>query len=138
MSAEKALIVMHMGGNFVKNPYLQYVGGDEVGWSIERDLLSYFQLIDLVHKAGYRVVMWFSYLVLGDSLKDGPIVCFDDASFRTMIEHSKKGLLHVYVEHKVDIPHFDDEDQISEDRNIMCESRVGGTCEDKGGGLTAV
>ncbi|KAL4387627.1 hypothetical protein GQ457_09G021940 [Hibiscus cannabinus] len=78
--------------------------------------------------------MWFSFLVLGDSLKDGPIVCFDDASFRTMIEHSKKGLLHVYVEHKVDIPHFADEDQTSEDTNIMCESRVGGTCEDKGGG----
>ncbi|KAL4386428.1 hypothetical protein GQ457_09G021220 [Hibiscus cannabinus] len=79
--------------------------------------------------------MWFSYLEPGDRLKDGPIVCFDDASFRTMIEHSKKGLLHVYVGHKVDIPHFADEDQISEDTNIMCESRVGGTCEDKSGGL---
>ncbi|KAK9045177.1 hypothetical protein V6N11_059066 [Hibiscus sabdariffa] len=123
-----------MGGNLVKNPDLQYVGGDEVEWSIKRDLLSYYQLIDLVHKAGYRAMMWFSYLVPGDSLKDGPIVCFDDASFRTMIEHSKKGLLHVYVEHKVDIPHFADEDQISEDTNIMCESCVGGTCEDKGGG----
>ncbi|KAL4346269.1 hypothetical protein GQ457_17G011300 [Hibiscus cannabinus] len=134
MSGEKVIITMHMGGNFVKNPNLQYVGGDEVEWAIDRDLLSYLELIDLVRKARYRNVMWFSYLVPGDSLKDEPIVCFDDASFRTMIANRKKGNFHVYVEHQVDIAHYADENKVSEDIDVMFESNDGGTCEDKGGG----
>ncbi|KAK9012085.1 hypothetical protein V6N11_040155 [Hibiscus sabdariffa] len=51
-----------------------------------------------------------------------------------MISHSKKGNLHVYVGHQVDIPHYADEDEASEDIDVMFESNAGGTCEDKGSG----
>ncbi|KAK8576771.1 hypothetical protein V6N13_015204 [Hibiscus sabdariffa] len=53
---------MHVGGNFVKSPDLQYISGDEG-----------------------------SYVVPGQTLKDGTRITWDDESFRNMIEHRVSG-----------------------------------------------
>ncbi|KAK8516336.1 hypothetical protein V6N12_068943 [Hibiscus sabdariffa] len=60
----------------------------------------------------------------GQTLKDDTIIAWDDESFRNMIEHNKKGALHVYVEHNVDIPQYV-EYESSDDVDKNCESYVG-------------
>ncbi|KAK8614094.1 hypothetical protein V6N13_122469 [Hibiscus sabdariffa] len=42
---------MHIGGNFVKNPDLQYIGGDEVVWHVDSDRLSYWVLLNMGEEA---------------------------------------------------------------------------------------
>ncbi|KAK8578991.1 hypothetical protein V6N12_069327 [Hibiscus sabdariffa] len=79
----------------------------------------------MVRDAGYRTIMWFAYVVPCEKLEDGTTIAWDDDSFRNMIEHCKMGALHVYVEHRVDIPKYADYESNDDVLKIYYESRVG-------------
>ncbi|KAK8708751.1 hypothetical protein V6N13_059788 [Hibiscus sabdariffa] len=56
--------------------------------------------------------------------KDDTTIICDDELFRRMVEHIKRGVLYVYVEHKVDISQYADYES-NDDIDKECESRVG-------------
>ncbi|PPS19546.1 hypothetical protein GOBAR_AA01027 [Gossypium barbadense] len=100
-------IILHVGGHFVKDPYVRYVGGEVIRLKEDLDRISYFELCKIVKIGlGFNTIMLIyfhepSTVRLQNNLR----VIYDDTSTIAMLDFWVKFKeIELYVEHEVDNP----------------------------------
>ncbi|KAH1081730.1 hypothetical protein J1N35_021491 [Gossypium stocksii] len=99
--------ILHVGGQFVKDPYVRYVGGEVIRLKEDPDTISYFELCKIVKTGlGFNTVMLIYFHEPGTvGLQNNLRVIFDDNSTIAMLDFWVKFKeIELYVEHKVDNP----------------------------------
>jgi hypothetical protein len=83
----------HVGGEFIRiGPNLQYVGGDEEMSYIERDKLSFQELIGFAKDhVQFKESMKFYFLMPGKDLASGLVFLHDDSGVLNIAEYIPPG-----------------------------------------------
>ncbi|KAH1083893.1 hypothetical protein J1N35_023654 [Gossypium stocksii] len=100
-------IILHVGGQFVKDPYVRYVGGEVIRLKENPDTISYFELCKIV-KIGLEfntVMLIYFHEPSTVGLQNNLRVIFYDNSTIAMLDFWVKFKeIELYVEHEVDNP----------------------------------
>ncbi|KAK8328861.1 hypothetical protein V6Z12_A11G281400 [Gossypium hirsutum] len=103
-SDDEYYIILHVGGHFVKDPYVRYVGGEVIRLKEDPDIISYFELCKIVKIGlGFNTVMLISFHEPGTvGLENNLRVIYDDTSIIAMLDFGVKFKeIELYVEHEV-------------------------------------
>ncbi|MBA0829671.1 hypothetical protein Goarm_014262 [Gossypium armourianum] len=87
-SDEEYYIILHVGGHFIKDPYVRYVGGKVIRLKKDPDTIYYFELCKIV-KIGLRfnIVMLIYFHESGTvGLQNNLRVIYDDTSTIAMLD----------------------------------------------------
>ncbi|KHG15097.1 Histone-lysine N-methyltransferase SETDB1 [Gossypium arboreum] len=106
-SDEEYYIILHVGGHFVKDPYVRYVGREVIRLKENPDTISYYELCIIVKIGlGFNTVMLIYFHELGIvGLQNNIRVIYDDTSTIAMLDFWVKFKeIDLYVEHEVDNP----------------------------------
>nr|KJB65642.1 hypothetical protein B456_010G106800 [Gossypium raimondii] len=112
LSDDEYYIILHVGGHFVKDPYVRYIGGKVIRFKEDPDTISYFELYKIV-----KIELEFNTVILiyfhepsTVGLQNNLRVIYDDTSTIAMLDFWVKFKeIELYVEHKVDNPIIVDE-----------------------------
>ncbi|KAL1094650.1 hypothetical protein V6Z11_D06G106900 [Gossypium hirsutum] len=107
LSDDEYYIILHVGGHFVKDPYVRYIGGKVIRLKEDPDTISYFELCKIV-----KIELEFNTVILiyfhepsTIGLQNNLRVIYDDTSTIAMLDFWVKFKeIELYVEHKVDNP----------------------------------
>uniref|UniRef100_A0A0A9AAN5 PB1-like domain-containing protein n=1 Tax=Arundo donax TaxID=35708 RepID=A0A0A9AAN5_ARUDO len=76
MDARCVSIIFHHSGAFSKEGDLTYEGGQiSIIRDVDKDLMSYFHVVELAKKVGYKDGDSLYYLIPGRSKKFCPVMC---------------------------------------------------------------
>ncbi|KAB2097072.1 hypothetical protein ERO13_A01G139471v2 [Gossypium hirsutum] len=106
-SDDEYYIILHVGGHFVKDLYVRYVGGEVIRLKEDPHTISYFELCKIV-KIGLRfntfmLIYFHEPGIVG--LQNNLRVIYDDTSTIAMLDFWVKFKeIELYVEHEVDNP----------------------------------
>ncbi|MBA0700931.1 hypothetical protein Goari_022499 [Gossypium aridum] len=104
---EEYYLILYVGGHFIKDPYVRYVGGEVIRLKEDLDTISYFELCKIVKiELGLHTVMLVYFYEPGTvGLQNNLRVIYDDISAIDMLDFWVKFKeIHLYVEHEVDNP----------------------------------
>ncbi|TYI39425.1 hypothetical protein ES332_A02G097600v1 [Gossypium tomentosum] len=111
-SDDEYYIILYVGGHFVKDPYVRYIGGEVIRLKEDQDTISYFELCKIVKIGlGFNTVMLIYFHEPGTvGLQNNLRVIYDDTSTIFMLDFWVKFKeIELYVEHEVDNPIIVDE-----------------------------
>ncbi|KAB2008830.1 hypothetical protein ES319_D10G125600v1, partial [Gossypium barbadense] len=95
-------IILHVGGHFLKDSYVRYVGGEVIRFKEDPDKISYFELCKIV-KIGLglnTVLLIYFYEPSTVGLQNNLRVIYDDTSTIAMLDFWVKFKeIDLYVEH---------------------------------------
>ncbi|KAK8609691.1 hypothetical protein V6N13_093107 [Hibiscus sabdariffa] len=100
---------LHVGGKFVRDPYVRYVGGTLVSIREDPDTISYWEVKKIIqnHLCFNSIEIIYFHEPYSGRLQDNLRVLWDDTSTIAMLNYWEKfGFIDIYVEHKVDTPIF--------------------------------
>ncbi|TYH90856.1 hypothetical protein ES332_A13G077500v1 [Gossypium tomentosum] len=100
-------LILHMGGHFVKDPYIGYVGGEVIRLKEDLDTIYYFELCKIVKiRLGFHTTMLVYFHEPGTvGLQNNLKVIYDNTSTIAMLDFWVKFKeIHLYAEHEVDNP----------------------------------
>ena len=104
MSDERFEVVVHHRGEFAKNEWCKYVGGETTHWSCDPDHWSYFEILGSLKEMGYHSVKGLCYCV---EMLLHPLN--DDRGALNMLHIARHyGEVHMFVVHGVDEAQVDD------------------------------
>ncbi|MBA0828206.1 hypothetical protein Goarm_012912, partial [Gossypium armourianum] len=109
---EEYYITLHVGGHFVKDLYVRYVGGEMIRLKEDPNTISYFELCKIVKIGlGFNTIMLIYFHEPGTvRLQNNLRVIYDDTSTIAMLDFWVKFKeIDLYVEHEVDNPIIVDE-----------------------------
>ncbi|KAG8496857.1 hypothetical protein CXB51_008022 [Gossypium anomalum] len=112
---EEYYINLHVGGKFIRDPHLRYLGGEMVRLKEDPDTISYFELCKIVKDGlGFNTVQLFYFLVPGcRTLQDGFRVVGNDNNIIDMINSwVKLKEIDLYVEHEIGTAVFVDDESM--------------------------
>ncbi|KAL6880613.1 hypothetical protein ACP4OV_012178 [Aristida adscensionis] len=94
-------ILMHYGGSFSKDDPLTYDGGEvSLFQNIDKDVMSYFHVLELAKSVGFKDGDTLFYCIPGRSIEGGIDKLIDDASVCQMMKYANQSsYLEVYIEH---------------------------------------
>ncbi|KAK9003674.1 hypothetical protein V6N11_084308 [Hibiscus sabdariffa] len=102
---------LHVGGKFVRDPYVRYVGGTLVSIREDPDTISYWEVKKIIqnHLCFNSIKIIYFHEPYSGRLQDNLRVLWDDTSTIAMLNYWEKfGFIDIYVEHKVDTPIFEE------------------------------
>ncbi|KAK8481503.1 hypothetical protein V6N11_046113 [Hibiscus sabdariffa] len=105
------LMHLHVGGKFVRDPYVRYVGGTLVSIREDPDTISYWEVKKIIqnHLCFNSIEIIYFHEPYSGRLQDNLRVLWDDTSTIAMLNYWEKfGFIDIYVEHKVDTPIFEE------------------------------
>ncbi|KAL1182065.1 hypothetical protein V6Z11_A02G093300 [Gossypium hirsutum] len=111
-SDDEYYIILYVGGHFVKDPYVRYIGGEVIRLKEDQDTISYFELCKIVKIGlGFNTAMLIYFHEPGTvGLQNNLRVIYDDTSTIVMLDFWVKFKeIELYVEHEVDNPIIVDE-----------------------------
>ncbi|MBA0576490.1 hypothetical protein Golob_024322 [Gossypium lobatum] len=87
-SDDEYYIILHVGGHFVKDPYVRYVGGEVVRLKEDSNTISYFELCKIVKIGlGFNTVMLIYFHEPNTvGLQNNLNVIYDDTSTIAMLD----------------------------------------------------
>ncbi|TYI06760.1 hypothetical protein ES332_A10G181300v1 [Gossypium tomentosum] len=103
-SDEEYYIILHVGGHFVEDPYVRYVGGEVIRLKEDPDKISFFELCKIVKIGlGLNTVFLIYFHEPGTAgLQNNLKVIYDDTSTIAMLDFWVKfKKVDIYVEHEV-------------------------------------
>ncbi|WVZ80082.1 hypothetical protein U9M48_027588 [Paspalum notatum var. saurae] len=94
-------ILMHYGGAFTQEEPLMYNGGEvQLFRNIDKDVMSYFHVVDLAKSVGFKDGDNLFYGIPGHSLEGSVDLLRDDASVYEMMKvAAQSNFLEVYIQH---------------------------------------
>ncbi|KAL4339562.1 hypothetical protein GQ457_08G016030 [Hibiscus cannabinus] len=104
MCAKKYYMNLHVGGRFVRDPYLRYVDETELKIEEDHDTISYFELCRMIQEdfSFNTVQIIYFYVPNSKSLYDGlRVVCNDNNTINMINYWYKYSEIELYVEHKI-------------------------------------
>ncbi|KAL4366957.1 hypothetical protein GQ457_05G022500 [Hibiscus cannabinus] len=102
---------LHVGGKFVRDPYVRYEGGTLVSIREDPDTISYWEVKKIIqnHLCFNSIEIIYFHEPYSGRLQDNLRVLWDDTSTIAMLNYWEKfGFIDIYVEHKVDTPIFEE------------------------------
>ncbi|KAK8669521.1 hypothetical protein V6N13_106949 [Hibiscus sabdariffa] len=102
---------LHVGGKFVRDPYVRYVGGTLVSIREDPDTISYWEVKKIIqnHLCFNSIEIIYFHEPYSGRLQDNLRVLWDDTSTIAMLNYWEIfGFIDIYVEHKVDTPIFEE------------------------------
>ncbi|KAJ1287655.1 hypothetical protein BS78_02G027700 [Paspalum vaginatum] len=94
-------VLMHHGGSFSKEDALSYDGGEVCLFrNIEKDVMSYFHVVQLAKSVGFKDGDTLFYGIPGRSLEATIDQLIDDASVSEMMKYADQtNFLEIYIQH---------------------------------------
>ncbi|KAK8366482.1 hypothetical protein V6Z11_A02G122500, partial [Gossypium hirsutum] len=98
-------INLHVGGKFICDPHVRYLGGEMVRLKEDPDVISYFELCKIVKDGLGFNIMQLIYFYVPDcrTLQDNLRVVWNDSNIIDMINYwVKLKEIDLYLEHEID------------------------------------
>ncbi|KAK8614276.1 hypothetical protein V6N13_122640 [Hibiscus sabdariffa] len=102
---------LHVGGKFVRDPYVRYVGGTLVSIREDPYTISYWEVKKIIqnHLCFNSIEIIYFHEPYSGCLQDNLRVLWDDTSTIAMLNYWEKfDFIDIYAEHKVDTPIFEE------------------------------
>ncbi|MBA0552218.1 hypothetical protein Golob_023048 [Gossypium lobatum] len=134
---EEYYINLRVGGKFICDPHVRYLGGEMVRLKEDPDTISYFELCKIVKDGlGFNNVQLIYFHVFSSrTLQDNLRVVWNDSSIIDMINYwVKLKEIDLYVEHEIDTVVFVDDESML----VVACLQLGGDGNEGGEGCRVV